>query len=621
MARPKELNILSMGVSAQKAGRLEEACRHFEAAMQADPGNLEAPQLLGIALAAKGDKAGATAVFRQSAESHPRNPLAHFNLGLQLQSMGQHIEAITSFGRAVALHPKYTDAIYGLGFSYQKVGRHIEATAAYAKAARLDPKWVSALFTLGNSLAASGDLNGAIDAFRQAVAIKPGYLDALCHLGNALKAAGRLDEAVATYRQFLRGNPHSAPVLNNLGITLQEQGFVNEAVGILQQAVAVDPRYAEAHNSLAPALQRLNRIDEAIAACLMALEIDPSLGAAHSNLGNAYLALNDLPKAIEAFSTALQISPGDRVFRKNLGYAYLAGGRFRDAWPLYEERLHAASTNPIRNLGKPQWKGDADIRLKTLLVHSEQGLGDTIQFARFAAVLAQRGANVVLEVQPQLMTLLGAIDGPSLVIGKGDPIPSFDLHCPLLSLPLALGTDLDSIPRSAPYLRADPGKSARWDARFPRDPSRLRVGLVWSGQQRHKNDHNRSIPVALLRKLALSQRAQFFCLQNEIRESDRAALAGMPEITNVCQELASFGDTAALIDNMDLVISVDTSVAHLAGAMGKPTWIMLPFAADWRWMLTREDSPWYPSVRLFRQPCVGEWKPVISRLEAEITAF
>ena len=566
-----------------------------------------------------GDQPRATAVFLRAAELNPENPLVHFNLGLQLQGRGRHAEAIDCFRRAVSLHPSYSDAMSGLGWSLRKLGRGREAAAEFARAAALDPKWTADLFGVGDELLTARDFEGAIAAFEQALAIKPDFVEALCQLGNALKASGRLPDAVAAYRRCLALNPASAPVLNNLGIALQEQGLFEEAIATFRRAIAVDPLYAEAHNSLAPALQRLNRIGEAIEACNRAIEIDPSQAAAHTNLGNAYLALNEIPRAVEEFSRAVQISPSDWRFRSNLCYAYLASGRMREAWPLYEERFNANGYDFERRLDQPRWKGETEIRGRTLFVHAEQGFGDTIQFVRFAGVLARRGARVIVEVQTPLKALFDSLEGASAVIGSGEAIPPFDLHCPMLSVPLALGTDLDSIPCPVPYVRADPVKAAYWAARFPRDPARLNVGLVWSGQSLHKNDHNRSIPAALLRGLAGNSRARFVCLQNEIRAPDREALASMPGIACVCPELLSFSDTAALIECMDLVVSVDTSVAHLSGAMGKPTWILLPYAADWRWMLTREDSPWYPTARLFRQPSVADWKPVIQRVDAEIT--
>ena len=619
MTSANAAQLVREGVAARDAGRAGEACRHFEEATLADPRNVEAWMLLGIALAGKGDQTRATAVFLRAAGLHPANPLVHFNLGLQLQGRGRHGEAIESFRRAIALHPGYSDAMSGLGSSLRKLGRGREAAAEFARAAALDPKWVDDLFGVGDELLSSRDYEGAIAALEQALAIRPGLVEARCQLGNALKESGRLGDAVAAYRGCLALNPDSAPLLNNLGIALQEQGLVEEAVAAFQRAIAVDPHYAEAYNSLAPALQRLNRLDEAIEACRRAIEIDPSQAAAHTNLGNAYLALNEVPRASEEFLRAVEISPSDWRFRSNLCYAYLASGRMREAWPLYEERFTANGHDFLRRLDRPRWRGETDIRGKTLFIHAEQGFGDTIQFARFAAVLARRGATVIVEVQTQLKALFASLEGASVVIGSGEAMPPYDLHCPMLSVPLALGTDLDSIPCPPPYVHADPVKTAYWAARFPRDPARLNVGLVWSGQPLHKNDHNRSMPAALLRGLAGNPGARFVCLQNEIRKPDREALASLPGIACVCPELKSFSDTAALVACMDLVVSVDTSVAHLAAAMGKPTWILLPFAADWRWMLTREDSPWYPTARLFRQPFVADWASVIDRVDAEIT--
>ncbi len=273
-----------------------------------------------------------------------------------------------------------------------------------------------------------------------------------------------------------------------------------------------------------------------------------------------------------------------------------------------------------RSFSAPQWFGAEPIRGKTILLHAEQGLGDTLQFVRYVSRVAAQGARVVLEVQPALKDLISGIEGPAEVIARGEDLPEFDIHCPLLSLPLAFGTRLDTIPADIPYLTVPPDRITAWSSHLERSALH-RVGLAWSGGRTHRNDHNRSIALTHLAPLFADPQIQFVSLQQELRDGDLEILQANPQIVHFGDELHDFADTAAVVSELDVVISVDTSVAHLAGALGKPVWILLPFAPDWRWLLDRKDSPWYPTARLFRQPKIADWDGVIECVRQELSVI
>ena len=403
--------------------------------------------------------------------------------------------------------------------------------------------------------------------------------------GMALQACGRIAEAADAFVRVIRIAPRVAAVWANLGVVLIEIGQVEAALEALEMAIDIDPRLAAAHANRAIALRELGRFGDALQASDQALALVPGDPAALCNRSVCELLTGDLEQGFRDHENRWRLEPG-----------------------LSQRRPFAA----------PQWLGEEDIAGKTLLIHAEQGFGDAIQFCRYAPMLAARGAHVVLEAPQPLLPVLRSLEGVETLVAAGDPLPRFDLHCPLMSLPLALGTRLETIPAESPYLAAPPERLGKRAAELG-PPAALRVGLVWFGKPTHLNDRNRSIPLARF-LAALPGGVDLFSLQDRARPEDAETLAARRDIRCFDGRLADFGDTAALAGLMDLVIAVDTSVAHLAAALGRPTWILLPFSPDWRWLLGRDDSPWYPSVRLFRQPARGDWDSVLAEVRAALTA-
>jgi tetratricopeptide (TPR) repeat protein len=449
-----------------------------------------------------------------------------------------------------------------------------------------------------------------------ALKINSGSADAMSNLGLALHATGRFEEAIANYRSALRLAPDHPEILYNLANACLELGRVDEALSNYDDALAKNPGHVGALVNRGNALLRFNRPTEAISSYEKALAAMPGHPQILTNRGHALRRLDRPFEALADFEAALKAGPDFPEAHFEAAMTRLTLGDFDAGWRAYEWRWRTgAFARQRRQLQAPLWLGDAPVSGKTMLLHTEQGFGDTIQFIRYAPLLADRGAKVVCEVQPELKPLLSPL-ADIRIIAAGEPLPAFDLHCPMLSLPLAFATTPETIPARIPYLRAPAERLAHWRDRLP--AGRPRAGVVWSGSPSHKNDSNRSIPLARLAALFQDPPLRCFSLQGELRDADREVLRGLPGLVHLGGELRDFADTAAVISLLDVVISVDTAVAHLAGAMGKPVVILLPHAADFRWMRDRDDSPWYPTAKLFRQPAFGDWDGVIVRLRDEL---
>ena len=462
-----------------------------------------------------------------------------------------------------------------------------------------------------------GKYDAAVASFRRVLEIIPDHADAHNTLGNALSELGKQEEAVASYHRALAIRPDYAEAHNNLGNALKNLGQREEAVASYHSALAINPDYADAHYNIGVSLSELGSLEEAVDSYHRALAITPDHAEAHNNLGNALKDLGKYEEALASYDRALEINPDYAKAHYNLAHTLLVKGDFEAGWKEYEWRWQTEQQKSIRRtFAQPLWHGEETLKGRTIRLHSEQGFGDTIQFSRFATMVADRGARVILEVPRSLLGLMGTLDGVARVVERGTVLPDFDYYCPLLSLPLALKINVHAMSAATPYLYSDAARVASWQKRLGAR-TKPRVGLVWSGRIDHQNDHNRTIALTKMLPL-LAQGVQWISLHKEIRESDADLLASRKDIIHFGDELADFSDTAALIELVDLVISVDTSVAHLAGAMGKPLWILLPFAPDWRWLLDREDSPWYPTARLFRQPKLRDWASVISRVNHEL---
>ena len=474
------------------------------------------------------------------------------------------------------------------------------------------PRDFDALHLLGMLNFQRRRLAEALRFLSEALKIDSSSVDAMSNLGLALDATGRHEEAIASYRTALRLAPDHPEILYNLANACLELGRIDEALSAYDRVLAVQPVHVGALVNRGNALQRLNRPVPAIANYDEALAAMPGHPQILTNRGHALRRLDRPVEALADFEAALAAAPEFSEAHFEAAMTRLSMGEFTAGWKQYEWRWKTgAFTRHRRQFEAPLWLGETAISGKTILLHAEQGFGDTIQFIRYAPLLAGRGAKVICEVQPELQPLLSQLEGVT-VMAAGEALPAFDLHCPLLSLPLAFGTRLETIPAAVPYLDALQERVAYWRDRLP--PGRPRAGFVWSGQPSHKNDANRSIALARLSAWFENPPVRCFGLQSDLRSADGEALRGLPNLVPLGDGFRDFADTAAVISLLDVVVSVDTAVAHLAGAMGKPVMILVPYAADFRWMRNRGGSPWYPTAELYRQPAFGDWDSVIVRV-------
>ena len=434
----------------------------------------------------------------------------------------------------------------------------------------------------------------------------------------ALHQAKNSTEAESLYKLILEADSRDFDALHLLGVICAQRQQFEEAERLIRNALAIVHKDPHCYHNYGHVLAALNRFEDAIDNYNKALAIAPNCAPIYVDRGKTQQKLGRGEDALASFTRALAIDPDLGDAHLYHGLCQLLRGDFERGWAGYEWRWQTEDFLLIkRDFQQPLWRGHEDIAAKTILLHAEQGFGDTIQFCRFADSIAAKGAKVVLEVQPPLKSLLTNTRGVERILGVGERLPSdFDYHCPLMSLPLALGTRIDTIPADVPYLKASPNRKNKWLRRLG-NKDRPRVGIAWSGGAMHPNDHNRSIGLSRFLPFTALE-LQLVSLQREVREQDQSILDEHDDIVHFGDQLGDFSDTAALVSLMDIVISVDTSVAHLAGALGAPTWVLLPFVPDWRWLLDLDDSPWYPTVRLFRQPKIGDWERVTERVLQEL---
>jgi tetratricopeptide (TPR) repeat protein len=536
-----------------------------------------------------------------------------------LQHQGRLREAEKIYTRVLKAVPDQFDALNLLGTVKAQRGQAGEAYRLITAALKINPRAADAWVNLGIVLHALKRDQEALESFDKALALKPGDADALLQRGNALLALGRAQDALAAFDEVLASMPRHAQARLNRGLVLAALGRHQEAVADFEAALGISPANPAAHYNYGISLFSLGRYAEAVAAYDRALSIAPNHVKAWNNRGLALQALNRFDAALTSYSKALELQMDYADAHFNQALALLTVGDFRRGFEEYEWRWRRTGM-PAHGRRRPLWLGEYPLRGRTILLHAEQGLGDTIQFARYVRLLARTGAKIVLEVQPQLKALLGQTDGVCAVVARGEPLPSFDVHCPLGSLPLALKTEPATIPTEVPYLRADDAHIAKWCPRLEA-LGRPRVAVAWSGNAQHMNDRNRSIPLSHLAPLWSIDSVRFVAVQRDLRSGDAELLAREPRVTQIGTQLDDFADTAAVLALVDLVITVDTSVAHLAGAMGRPVWILVPFSPDWRWTLSGDSSRWYATARLFRQSSLGDWDSVMERLRSELHRF
>jgi tetratricopeptide (TPR) repeat protein len=605
--------LFNRAVALQALARFAEALAGYDRALALRPDHVEALSNRGVVLERLGRFAEALASYERALAARPTFLEALCNRGNALKHLGRREEALASYDQALAVRPDHAETLVNRAAVLVELERREEALAAYDRALAVRPDAV-ALFNRGVLLQTFERREEALASYDGALALCPDHADALTNRGVVLQELGRTAEAVASYDRALAARPDHVAALIDRGNAFKALARFDDALASYDRALALRPDDAEALCNRGVVLQALHRFDDALASCDRALALRPDFAAALNNRAGVLQELKRFDEALASYERALALEPDYVEAGLNRALLLLLTGAFAQGWPAYEWRRRTADWEP-RQFAAPEWAGE-DIAGKRLLLYAEQGFGDTIQFVRYARLAAARGAHVVLEVQPPLAALLAASGCAQTVVAAGAPLPPFDLQCPLLSLPKLFATTMANIPAPIPYISAPPDRTAAFAARLPSDAPR--VGLAWSGHRANSKDHDRSIPFAQLAPLLAVPGVRFISLHKDVRASDADALAACGNIIDLRAQLNDFADTAAAIANLDLVVTVDTAVAHLAGAMGRPVWILLPCVPDFRWLLDRTDSPWYPTARLFRQVRAGDWDETIARVAREL---
>ncbi|MGE0425600.1 MAG: tetratricopeptide repeat protein [Reyranellaceae bacterium] len=596
------------GVIAAQLGRHDEAVALMRRALSIKPDHAAVHGNLGGLLLRLGRTGEALGSFDALVALQPENAPAHNARANALHMLGRLDQAVAAYDRALALNGSDAEAWYNRGNALQALGRAREALASHDRAVALQPGHVHAIYGQGNALQAQGLVAEALARYDAALALDAAHAEAHSSRGNALQRLGRLDEALASQERAVALKPGGADAHSNLGNVLFALGRLDEALESYDRASALNPGHALALAGRATVLRDLGRLEEALAGYDGALALAPHEADIWSNRGILLQAMLRLDAAIESYDRAIALNPGHIGAQWNRANALLLSGDFARGWPAYEWRWRSEPAGEsVPAFARQSLKG------RHIMLRAEQGMGDTIQFARYAPLVQAQGARVTLSVQAPLRRLMATLAPGIEVVPTRDAV---DIGYPLMSLPLAFGTTLASIPAPPRYLTADEDLVAAWRTRLPND-GRRRIGVVWSGNPKHRNDRNRSLPLQTLAPL-FDTDAHWIALQKDVPARDAWLVNGLPRLMRVDDKLGDFADTAALIEALDVVISVDTSVAHLAGALGKPVWILLPFCPDWRWLTGRDDSPWYPSARLFRQSAPGDWQGVIGRVAAAL---
>jgi len=558
---------------------------------------------------------------KQALEADPDHVDALQLLGLLSLQAKQYDHAIEWVARANQQDVK-TDHLYSLGIALEQQGLHEAAFKAFDRAVLIKPGNAELWASRGNALANLARPEDSLTSYRRVLELEPRQTDAAFRCGLLLLTLKRPDEALPYFNLSDELFPNHAMVLEQRALALYQLRKFEQALADNRRAHALNPASAEICNNIGACLQPLHRDEEALPWFDKAIAQRPDFIVALINKARSLTQLLRLNEAMTIYHRVHAIDLGNADAIWNSALLCLMTGDFESGWAGREIRWRAHMRPPYPHFTEPMWRGEEDVAGKTVLVYAEEGNGDTIQFARYAPMLAARGARVILAVQDTLQPLLTGLPGVSQCIARSAPLPAFDFHCPICTLPLAFGTRLDTIPSMTPYL--PPPAQARvqsWEKRLQDrfGPDRkCRVGLVWSGNPNHGNDHNRSVPLRTLSRL-LGADASFISLQKQPTADDKLLLeqAGVVDLT---AELSDFAETAALASCLDIVITVDTSVAHLAGALGRPTWIMLPHSPDFRWLLDREDSPWYPTARLFRLSKSRDWNELVDRVRSALAA-
>jgi tetratricopeptide (TPR) repeat protein len=557
----------------------------------------------------------AETAYRQILAADPDNADALQGLAWLAHEVGHHQSSLQLLDRALEVRPTDYRLHWQVAIVSEKAGQVERSDAAYARACEINPRDRDLMTNWGMFLARNKQRERALKIFRRISKLHPDFAQAPYHTGMILDEMQRYTEAETAFRDSVRLAPGSADALQRLGLVIGKSGRVEESLQYFQSALKIDPSHFDANLNVAVALRLLLRFEEAAAALTRALESRPTSELAIKAAAQNFASMGLHQQALNLLDKALALKPNDSNLHGQRAMSLLALGNLAEGFKEYEWRWLADTFPQNRRFSHaPQWTG-FDIAGKTILLHAEQGYGDALQFIRYAPLIADRGARVMLHAHEDVLALLKTAGGIDQAITPSQLPPQFDVQCPLLSLPYAFATTLETIPANVPYLHADETKIREWEPRLQTPTGIRKIGLVWAGSPTHPRDAERSIPLRMLQPLLSVPNAKFFSLQKGKAASEQ--IEGF-DIEPLGPDLKDFTDTAAVIQHLDLVITVDTSVAHLAGAMGKPVWTLIGSFTDFRWMVDREDSPWYPTMRLFRQKRRGDWAGLIQRVVAKL---
>jgi len=634
---------------AMQQGRLDAAEAGAEQILRAAPRHTGALHILGVICLQRRQMPEALRWLKKATQADQRNAMIWATLGYACFETAAFRDAVDAFRKASLIDARAHPALHGLGKSLQALGRYQEAAAALGRAIALEPRNPDYLNDRGVALMESGVITEALRDFDAALLLAPGFFGALMNKGLALKKSGDAASACMALDQAINLNPSYAPAHNNRAAILLDLGDAAQALAAADRAIALAPDFAEAWNNKGLALLDLKDHSAALENFRHAARLDPANAAAHYNaagihwqrgdyaaaaeahrhclnaapnhlsalndLGLAEAALGNHTAALACYDRALRLTPDFSEAQFNKSLTCLLFGNLKEGWHLWEARKRKKIPVGFQDFGLPLWTGAQDVAGRRILLHWEQGFGDTIQFIRYAPMVQAKGADVALMVQPELAPLIRRVM-PGIQMVEAPPADA-TLQCPLMSLPRALATELGTIP-PAPVWRADETRRAMWRARLGAS-DRPRIGFAWRGSAGHTNDRNRSLPIQSGFPI-MDGSAAWFGIQKGLPAADHEALSATPKLRIFDSEINDFEDTAALIAEMDLIITVDTSLAHLAGSMGRDCWVLLPFNPDWRWLLDREDSPWYASIRLFRQKHPGDWAGPLQEIRCALAA-
>ena len=639
-------------IAHHQAGQLRAAETIYCQILEADPRQAEVVHLLGLvahqlgqhdqaielirrAISLRGDQATyhfnlgsiyqarqqldpAIACYREATRLDPRSVAAHLNLGAALKEHGRPKEAIASFQEVLKIQPDFAEAQFNLGSALFALEDWAAAAAAYREALRLKPDYVEAIVNLGDLMQRQDRLDESLELYDRAIQLRPDFATAYLGRGNIYKLKSKIQEATADFRSAIRLQPDYAEAYNNLGMLFQEQKQLDSALEYYRQALELNPASADVLVNIGTALQKQDNMDAAVDYHRRALAIDPNQYRAHFSLGAAAHFENRIDEALAYYGESIRLKPDYAEAYYNRSFIWLSRGDFTAGCKDYEWRFGCKDYQG-RHVDGPPWDG-SPLEGRTLLIHAEQGLGDTLQFIRYATLPELQSGNVYVEVQRTLMPLL-AVSGFRNLIARDSPLPRFDVCEALMSMPGVCGTTLETIPTDVPYLAADPELVKTWRDQL-RGFKELKVGIVWQGSTTFAVDYLRSIPLVQFAPLAEVEGVQLISLQKHEGIEQLAAFEGRFTIANFAgtldAEAGAFMDTAAIMCNLDLVITSDTAAAHLAGGLGVNVWLALSSMPEWRWLHGRPDSPWYPTMRLFRQPSPGDWPAVFAQMKSEL---